>query len=390
MAEDQVQRRPADKRIRLTGERFDGGRLPIDSLVELERYQTVLRKLAIYEWRRDHPDEDAPEDLDASVSLTITSISPGSADVLLAFEQHAVYAEYQAEAQQAADATVVAAYSGAPLPELPELSESAVRELREDLAEVGGTLVDGQSIEFYSTPDAVPVVITVESRKQAVNNLILTDWLVAPAEAPASSSRVSEKHEESIVGRVTAVNAETTRYEVTTSTGKLHGWYRDNTSVLDDLRTVLNSAAEGPLTRITGELQFQPNDGVPYRFWNTSRVERVEFDDTSWGARLTEFARMPSNWADGGEAQISFIALDAAQHVLKAVDEAGRPTPGVFPTPEGGVLLEWSSTEGIRSVEILEDGTFELFSLRPDQAESVHQTTEDASEAIRFATEPLA
>jgi len=377
------QARPGGKRIRLTGERFKAGRLPVDSLIELERYQEVVRKLAEYEWRRDHPDEQLPADFRASVSLTIERIDEGSADVLLAFEQHAVYVEYQDEAQDAVDATIAAAYAGMPLPSLPALPPPAVAEFREEIAEFGATLRDGQSIEFYADPaDTTPVLITVETRKQALNELILADFMIAPSDAVGSAD-IIESREESLIGRVTAVDADSTKYEIATAYGKVHGWYRENTHVLEDLRAVLNSAEEGPLTRITGELRFK--NGDPHRFWQTTHVERVEFEDTAWGARLTDFAQLPSGWADGTGAQISFIALDAAQQLLKAVEAAGSSLPGVFATAEGGVLLEWATTSGIHSVEILEDGLFELFSLQRDQGEGVHSETRDLSEAIQFA-----
>jgi len=378
------QRRPSGKRIRLTGERFKAGRLPVDSLIELERYQEVVRKLAEYEWRRDHPDEQLPADFRALVSLTIERIDEGSADVLLAFEQHAVYVQYQDEAQDAVDATIAAAYAGAPLPPLPALPPAAVAEFREELADFGATLREAQSIEFYVNPDdTTPVLITVETRKQALTELILTDFMIAPSD-PVGSADIIERREESLIGRVTAVDADSTKYEIATAYGKVHGWYKENTGVLEDLRSVLNSAEEGPLTRITGELRFK--NGDPHRFWQTTRVERVEFEDTAWGARLTDFAQLPTGWAEGTGAQISFVSLDAAQQLLKAVEAAGNPLPAVFPTAEGGVLIEWATTSGIHSVEILEDGLFELFSLQRAQGEGVHSETRDISEAIRFAT----
>lgn len=376
---------PRVKRIRLTGERFQDGRLPVDSLIELERYQNVIRTLAEFEWRHDHPREHLPADFRSSVSLTIERIDVGSADILLVFEQQATYADYQIQAQDAVDATITAAYAGEALPTLAALSQPAEAELREELAEIGGSLRDGQSIELYAgPPDSMPVVITIETRKQAVAELILSDFLMAPQEALASPES-TERSEGSLVGRVTAVDADSTKYEIITAQGKVHGWYRENSELLEDLRAVLNSAEEGPLTRITGELRVKA-DGSP-RLWQTSRIERVEFDDTEWGARLTEFAQLPSGWLGGEGAQISFIALDGTQQLLRATATMDVPRPGVFPTPEGGVLVEWTQQSGIYSVEVLEDGAFELFSIKRDQAEGTHSETRDVTEAIRFAAE---
>ena len=81
------QRPPSLKRVRLAGARFDRGRLPIASLMELQNYQEAIRIAAEAEWRRDHPDEQLPADFQDSTSLAIERIDEGSADVFLAFEQ---------------------------------------------------------------------------------------------------------------------------------------------------------------------------------------------------------------------------------------------------------------------------------------------------------------
>ncbi|POX67822.1 hypothetical protein C3481_06450 [Microbacterium sp. Ru50] len=377
---------PRYKRIRLTGERFEGGRLPIDSLVELQRYQEVVRKLAEFEWRREHPEDELPSDFADGVGLTIEKINDGSADVLLAFEQHETYVHYQAEARDAADATIAAAYAHLPLPELPHVPPALVAEVREELADIGGSLLDGQSIEFYADPsDTTPTIITVEGRREARADLILTDFFTEP-EAPSIAPLVQKK-DESLVGRVTAVDADSTKFELVTSQGRVHGWYRENTELLADLKAVLNTAEEGPLTRITGELRTK--NGVPNRFWTTHTVELVAFDDSVSGRRLTEFAALPSGWEDGEGLQISFSALEAAQEIIRGLD-ARADVPGLFPTPEGGVLVEWASAAGVRSIEVLADGTFELFTMTPANRVGEHSETKNLSEAIDFARRGVA
>ncbi|GAA4053697.1 hypothetical protein [Agromyces indicus] len=372
------------KRIRLTGERFRGGRLPIDSLIELQRYQDAIRRLAEHEWYHDHPDEALPADFDESVSLTIERIGDGSADVFLAFEQHAAYVQYQEEARDAVDATIAAAYAGESLPYLPSLPRDAANEVREELARIGETLEANQAIEFFAYgEEAPPVIITTETRPRAQANLILTDFLSPPDElAPPSTL---ETRQESLVGRVTAVDADSTRFEMLTSTGRVHGWYRDNVALLEDLRAVLNSAEEGPLTRVTGELQFK--NGEPTRFWKASLIERFEFDESPTGERLTQFAMLPSGWEDGEGNQISSVALEGAQSVLRQIEHAGLPLPGLFPTSEGGVLLEWADLSSVMSIEVLEDGAFELFRLVADERHGTHSETKNAEDAVWFIME---
>jgi len=383
MADVGDERKPDVKRVRLTGARFEGGRLPVDSLVELQKYQDVVRIAATAEWRRENPGKELPADLRSSVSLTIERIDEGSADVFLAFEQHQVYAQYQAEAQDTADATILAAYSDAPVPDLPGFSLAEDVEFREAVSQIGITLVAGQSIEFYAdSPNAAPVSITVETRKRAVEQLSrIEDFLFATDTVAVTGGL--QAAEESLVGRVTILDAEDHKFTIVLANGdKVHGWYRENPELLEDFREVVNSSEEGPLTRISGNLQSK--DGKPFRFKEANSIHRIQFDETVWGEKLTSFASLASGWEDGEGAQISSVALDAAQMLLRAVDQAQVDRPGVFPTAEGGVLVEWAGPARVRSVEIMPDGVFELFLLQRTQSAGDHAVTKDLKAAIAF------
>lgn len=377
------QRPGGEKRLRLTGARFEGGRLPVDSLVELEKYQQAVRIAAEAEWRREHPEEAIPADFRDSVSLSIDRIDEGSADVFLVFEQHAVYERYQVEARDSVDITIAAAYSGDPLPDLSVLTPEEDQELRDVLSTIGSTLEPEQSIQFYpDSPGSRPVSITVETRKAAIEELSrVDDFMQAPE--PAAAKTQLETRQESLVARVTAILADRKEFFAETPDGEIHGWYREQPALLEDLRKVVNDSGLGPLTRITGELQFK--DGVPWRFWEVAHIEQVAFDDTAWGATLTEFASLPTGWDGGDSKQISSMALEAAQKILQAVVNGQREAPGVFPMETGGILIEWADAESVRSIEILPQGGFELFRLTRGQREGEHAETNSLTEAATFA-----
>lgn len=372
------QRPPSLKRVRLAGARFDRGRLPIASLMELQNYQEAIRIAAEAEWRRDHPDEQLPADFQDSTSLAIERIDEGSADVFLAFEQPG-YVPYQVGAQELIDGCIVAAYSGEPFSGLSSLLPEDSRQVREKVSLIGETLGGGQSIEYYPSGfGSAPVVITAEARAHAVERLVPVSHDAERRNSPLSASR------ESLVGRVTALDASRKKFTlIAADDTEIHGWYRKRPEILEDLREVVNSTEEGPLTRITGDLQVK--DGRPFRFWEIDCVERLEFDDTHWGHRLAAFAAMPSGWDGGEAAQISSTALDAAQRLLREIDGARMERPGVFPTDEGGVLVEWAGCDGVQSVEILDDGSFEMFSLRRGQQEGRCEETADLRRAVAFA-----
>jgi hypothetical protein len=370
------------RRVRLRGERFTGGRLPIASLVELQKYQRIVQIAAEAEWRREHPGDDLPDDFADSVGLTIERIEDGSADIYLAFEQQQAYVQYQADAQDAADAFLVAAYSDVPLPVPPTLDPEADRQFREALSSFGATLEPDQSIEFYPVAaDAAPITISIETRAPAIDKLSRIEDFLVSEDVPAPEQGL-QTVDGSVIAHVTAINAARRGFEVTLDDGVvLRGSYQDP-DLLEDLRAVVDDAANGPLTRIVGNLQYR--DGELWRFRPATAVERIQFDDTEWGRRLTQFASLRRGWDDGDAAQISAIALDAAQVLLRRVDEGRIERPGVFPTEEGGVLAEWGSAEAVASVEVLPDGTFELFSVQREDRGGTHRSTVNAAEAFQF------
>ncbi|MCV7629069.1 hypothetical protein ACH0AG_11080 [Micrococcus luteus] len=371
------------KRVRLTGTRFNGGRLPVDSLIELQKYQDVLRIAAEAEWNRDHPGQDSPADLKDSVSLAIERIDEGSADVLLVFEQVQEYQQYQAEARAVTDSIVKAAYSGATIPKLEGLSDSEEYSFRTTVSQIGSTLEPGQTMELYlSDPSAPPITISSESRVKASENLLAgVDFLLAPEviATPNDSSRVDV----SLIGKITALDAERATYNFVQSDGtEIKGRYGNCPHLVEDLRSVLNTTSDGPLTRVSGELRTYTTDAP--RLWTTTGVEQLQYDDTESGRRLTELASLNSDWDGAGAPPISSVALDAAQTILRAIEAARFPRPGIFPTPDGGVLIEWGNSESVESVEILEDASFETFRLPAGKSQGEHGSGINIDEAIDF------
>jgi hypothetical protein len=371
------------RRFRLTGERFKGGRLPIDSLQELENYQAVMRLVATAQWEADHPDADPSEDPALGVSLVIDDIKPTSADVYLVFEQHMMYAEYREAAQDLVDETIAAAYSDAPLPALPA---AVAHDVQETLARLGSTLRHEQTIEVYvDGDDSPPVVVSVESRPKAMERLQLDSFWADEVAAPNLSRLV--KLPETIVGRVTVLDADNHRFVLqSVRYGELRASYKDKPQLLEDLREYVNLADDGPVTRIVGELQYR--DGKPWRITSTEEVQRFAVDSAPWGNVLLSIAALNDGWGpETGGRPVSFASLEGADAFLRGVAASGVALPGIFPDEGGTVLLEWSSPESVRSVEVLADGTFELFSLPAGSFDGVLSVTADVKVAVRFAVE---
>lgn len=367
------------RRIRLTGERFVGGRLPVDSLVELQRYQELVRTLARFDWIKDHPAETPPEDFDHGVRLTICRIDAASADVLMDLDRPSDLVEYVDDGLAMLDATLEAAYEGRPLPELPDAISETVRA---GAAEFGATLEPGQAIEVYPDFREAPIVVTAEARLEAVERLQLEGFLLEPP--TDDGQNVLEKMEATLVGRFTELDADSLNYRfVSLRYGPLKGRYTDP-DLTAHIRALLDSADVAPVTRIVGELQYR--NGKPWRLRGTSLVEQFNIDNDRWGASLVAFASLGPGWGDGGDGvPIAFTALEAAREVMLSVDAAGAEAPGLFPTPTGGVLIEWSSPDYVRSVEVTPQGRYELFELPAGSFDSTFAETTNLRQAIDFA-----
>ncbi|WP_431259641.1 hypothetical protein ACQ86G_05415 [Roseateles chitinivorans] len=81
--------------------------------------------------------------------------------------------------------------------------------------------------------------------------------------------------------------------------------------------------------------------------------------------RLTELAALPSNWNDDGAPPISVLALEITRQLLALRPPLIRLSE-LFPSPEGGVLIEYVRGSWDLTVEISADGTLEIFGFEID------------------------
>lgn len=367
--------------MRLKGAKFTGGHLPVDSLVELEHYQAALRVLATADWQAKNPGESIPPDFFESLGLTILKVEEGSADLYLAFENAAQYSEYKNVAQDSFDATIFAAYSNLPLPELPSSVED---ETRSTIAAIGSTLTGEQSIEvFLSDESESPVVITIETRAVARDRLLLDGFWQIDDDLPKSELTQDSS---SLAGRITLLDADAQTFMFNSlAYGPLKGWYANKPELLDDFKSVLDDSSNGPVTRLDGRIQSR--NGTPWRIKETTSIQLFAASDSTWAGVLIEFASLAPGWAGKGQGfAIAFPALEAADRIMSEISERGLELPGLFPTVDGGVLIEWSNTQFVRSIEVTPDLTYELFNLPPGTSQGEFEATENLMKALEFAT----
>jgi hypothetical protein len=99
-----------------------------------------------------------------------------------------------------------------------------------------------------------------------------------------------------------------------------------------------------------------------------SELQQPGTTDAQWVAveeRLAELATLPADWNDEGAPPISPLALQITRQLL-----ALRPPLialiQLFPSPEGGVLMEYVRGTWDLSIEVSADGTLEIFGFEID------------------------
>jgi hypothetical protein len=84
-------------------------------------------------------------------------------------------------------------------------------------------------------------------------------------------------------------------------------------------------------------------------------------------ARMAELARLEDGWFDGAGKKIAPAVLDGVKDwLLKEVGPLKVSEPYIYPTPKGGVQVEWDAPEHCFEVSINPDSSgLSLFGLAP-------------------------
>ena len=412
----------------LRGERFEGVRLPIDALAELERYRSLLLSAAAGAWQMSHPDSDVPSDFGAQFDLAIAEVRDGSAMAILEVPD-STYREYFEIGRDRVEQLFQDLVAGLAMPVLVEDLADAP-EIEHDIEsaeEVDGQAATTSSVDAEdndaTTPDehltrgeymrfaqlpafqefgsnllpgesaimSLPVGTQVE-----ITRATYVDWVrpvvdrVAELLSPPPVQRLHE--ENSVAGRLIGINADKKNYTVRTLLyGLVNGRYKED-EMTADLKAVLDSSSQAPVVRITGRMSWK--DGQLEKILEAQEVELLEVEGEPWSRRIVELASLQRGWDDESSSgePISFAAIEAAREFLRDIGKSGLPAPraGIFPMNDGGVLVEWTTSDRVVSAEVSPDGAayyVHKFVLDP-RSSSEHETA-DLSDAIRVITEGL-
>lgn len=106
---------------------------------------------------------------------------------------------------------------------------------------------------------------------------------------------------------------------------------------------------------------------------------------TGASERLNELSNLEDGWYWGDGLAPTAAAINASRDLVNILPKQ-LEDPGIFPTPDGGVLIEWAALRETRldSIDILPDGSFELWVF---DEPNLPLTTGTASEALKLLLE---
>jgi hypothetical protein len=351
-------------RLRLTGGRFDGQGMPVETLVELAQYRELVLGVARAQFLRSHPERKrVPRGFFDRLQLRLRTVEDGSAVPVLervapAGALIAVDDDF-ALARDAIEDAVAAAENGEQPPSgFPQ--EALVLFNR-----FGQTLRSDEAIELRRGSAPSGPRYTVDTRRKLLLSKRRTyteelqglGW-ISEVDGNGMSCRIRLR-----MGPATPVPAPLD--EVT----------------FGPVKDVLEPNGEGPPVRVSGVGVFDSERRL-IRFDSIHDVNVLDDpeDLVSLDDRLDELASLNTGWLDGEGVRPDALVLERARRMLADLLTFEVPRPRVFATPDGGVQAEWTVSEHEISVTFEPDGKL--------YAVSVNLASGDAEEPKLAADDP--
>ena len=314
-------------RPRLRGARFDDGEIPLQVLPDLAALREMVIDVAKWRYRQENPDrQEAPRGFADKIDLKLAGIGGGSAVPVISITTTepallGIGLPYQKFLTMARDdiAALIAAESengGAPIAgHLPNKFLAYFNR-------IGRSLRDDESMEFPMSNGSPPARLTKEKRQrllQRSNIVEFTQEVTLRGTVPeADQMRMTFALQQVHGGKVAGPMPEQHRDTIISA----FNGYKDNTRIL-----VHGIGRYDRRNRLSGM---------------ESVAQVTLLDPLDVPARLDEFRAMQNGWLDGAGQAPAPAGLDWLSASCDAYFPADAPLPYAYPTPAGGVRLEWS------------------------------------------------
>ncbi|MBH9978150.1 hypothetical protein H3S87_00430 [Bifidobacterium sp. W8108] len=365
-------------RLEFRGERFTDGLFPVSALPEVQRITEAIQKTAF----RESPKQEVAH-IDPVLSFTKGCVVVEASVPPATNETHAALLR-----RSGADvAKQLGSFNRGNFEGIDKTTE-----IGKAIIDICGSLDPDDEITLISADETIS--ITGKQHTEAKRAYDRGDDFQLE---PSGESGPRSKRQQKLVGQFTELDAGEKSFKFKEiSKDIVYQGYYGNPDDMPKIKESLNSPDKAEVVRITCDMRIQEN----WKQWHISGIQDISLfhiePDSVGASRIIQIASLGRNWNDGDEPAISDVAIDAALKLLEGIAEKSLPVPGIFPTEEGGISLEWADAEQVVSVEIDSDldanaGTgFNLFSLPQDKFTSTDEDTGNLIEAQRFIEENVA
>ena len=312
-------------RPRLRGGRFEDGAIPLEVLGDFAALQDMVLGFARWRFLMDNPDRERLPRGFRSFDLRLTGMDKGSAVALIDLApdqpdsyEWSGYTRYLEQAIEEIARVIDAAEhyeSSASLNGLP-------KNLLAGFNRFGRSLRDDEAIELTASSRNYPVRLTNQSRNRLVR------WGAEEETSPEVTLRgvISEADQ----ARMTFGLRRENGTKVTCPIPK---------AFQETVIAAFSGYRTGQKVMVKGKGRLDPQR----RLYGLESVDYISWlDPLDVPTRLNEFRGMRNGWLEGDgrapdHAGLDWLSASFERHYSKDI-----PLPHTYPTPEGGVQLEWS------------------------------------------------
>lgn len=360
--------KPVDSfKLKYTGERFAGARMPVDVLPDLNAFRDLLLAYAREEWfGLNKKRKRLPKGFDKSFALDLIGITDGSAVSELAWNKGAAQETIPGLADdlgfliQRSYEDVLNLVSNAASGKFPKtLSVEHIRALNK----FGSGLREGETIEFLGSKDNDGNVISINShlRKELITQV--SETYHTRYEGIGSLLGCSIPSEES--GYILVHTDEYGEIKVDLDPAFVKEEFDGNIGekIQFDLQIELDHHEK--LRRVVDAFDVNLID------------EKILESILRCQSRIESIAELKTGWLDGSGKSINPESLKSAQRLLKS-----RPSLAsawkIYPTEDGGVLFEFSIGPWDFSIDIRAGERIEFYGINTKTNEEMAEAQFDS------------
>lgn len=330
--------------LHLEGGRFDVAvhgddvGFPLEALDELKRYEEAIVAVAAALWRAENPGrKNLPPNFADSVRLRLTGLEKGSVRTRIAtMKSSGKIAAADLSWGPAARSLFVAALAA---------------------------VVAGQPVPIEFPDSALPALAKVAKGLQASETAVFQGgggagvrYGVADQQRLAERVRTTRSRNGQLMGRFTAFNADAQSFSFRQRFGTLIPGRFLNVGHLEQIRDLTEKRADAPYVLIDCAYALDVKDQVT-AVEDLSIITVVSRPSDPHGDEVRRLVEFAPGWMEGGGAAPAAKALVWLRAFTNACADGEVELPVIFPTEEGGLMVEAQDGAVRWSLEVEPDGS---------------------------------